>query len=159
MATYFLKIFLLFAVAISQTIGGVSCCCLGRVVTESLLAGLSGDAPRVDDLYLLEARSSCPKCAARRAIGSKVKSTAREKKSCHLPHLGADDECRCVKLELNSITSSDPEFVDSFSHLKAKLHSESFDEQSLTSFRTKDLKIPPRYGGRSWQSIACVWKN
>lgn len=158
MATHFLKIFLLFAVATSQTIGGVSCCCLGRAVTESLLAGIARDSLRVNDAFLLESRSSCPKCVARKAIGSRVKSIAREKKSCHLPHLGADDQCRCFKLELNSIASSDPDFVDSFSHLKAKLHSESFDEQSLASFRLKDHKIPPRYGGRSWQSIACVWR-
>jgi len=160
MATHFTKIVLLFAVAISQTIGGVSCCCFGRAVTESLLASIAGDTVRDNnDACLLESLSSCPKCAARKAMGCTDKFIAREKKCCQIPHLCADDQCRCVKLDLSSNAPSDPVSVHSFSHPTAGLHSANFDDHSLALCRLQEHTIPPRYGGKSWQSIACVWNN
>lgn len=147
---------LLIAVVYSQVLGGISCCCLGR----TLLAGVNcTDQPAGATGGAEETPVNCPKCLAKTAA-------AREQcRSSSAEDLGLsvaaceNGQCRCAKLVVNA---SNPNGQDSVS-----VRSANWPNNILLPYLTIAEtpiwlirhEVPLRFGGHSWQSIACVWKN
>ena len=166
MPSLLLKVALLIAVATSQVFGGVSCCCFGRVVfsffvveeAKALKTNLSQEAFLPSHI---QPQGKCPKCMADRK-GSNAVSTrvGQRKQLCRQqPDLHDDGQCRCSKLALTASTESDTPVIDSRAH-GVPVHG-FVVEPERQNFRlvVRKYEVPLRYGGHSWQSFACVWKN
>jgi hypothetical protein len=157
-----LQIVLLFAVSISQIFGGISCCCLGK--------GLFGDSPSASEVVVRDLESGsksvstpkpvgkCPKCSGRRAERSTAKDES-SRTSQNQSKVCEDSQCRCVKLIVNAKTEVEPVSI----HGNEKAWSSSVVVPMpllvLANFELRKFEVPVRFGGRSWQTIACVWKN
>jgi hypothetical protein len=156
------QIVLLFAVSISQIFGGISCCCLGK--------GLFGDSPVANKVVVREIEAGseafstpkpvgrCPKCTGRRAERSTAKdepsrASQNQSKVCE------DSQCRCVKLVVNAKTEAESVSI----HGSEKVWSSSVVAPMpllvSANVELRKFEVPVRFGGRSWQTIACVWKN
>jgi len=157
-----LKVVLLFAVATSQIFGGISCCCLGRtffadvlkvnnVAASKLL--LQNEFPAVPHK---RQTGRCPKCSVRK---SSPATAVQSYWNDHRANVCESGKCRCVKIAVRSSTPSDPPSLNHDTHagvgqvLDVKLEREALIRASAK------YELPVRFGGRSWQSIACVWKN
>jgi len=163
MSPLILKICLLFAVATSQIFGGISCCCLGRAVCSVLLHGEA--ASQVAQSYaggIVTAKrpsSSCPKCRSQTSGPVVAETSKHGEPSCNRSFASEDNQCRCVKPTLNASNPTDPasfqpdvQFAVADEPI-AKIHRE------VDKPLSRDYAVPIRFGGHSWQSIACVWKN
>lgn len=157
MATIILKLTLMIAVAISQAIGGVSCCCLGSAFSESL-SGFSGPAPFVMIEGSSAARPACPKCSARKLNGSTSKSDVVSHTICADERVENGQCCNCAKLEILSNFPGDP-VVERDTQLGFGILCVAEPLPRVESLRLADFKVPVRFGGHSWQSFACVWRN
>jgi hypothetical protein len=157
-----LQLVLLVAVAVSQIFGGISCCCLGR--------SLFGQASSVGEGTVREAgsesvpvaaslpTSGCPKCALR-ATRQLTASKQSSGKADHFPKLCEDDECRCVKVTNNASPPNDPPSSNDVSLTWAVPIKDTVPSRVPIALGSRKFEIPVRFGGHSWQSIACVWKN
>lgn len=163
MSPLLLKIFLLLAVATSQIFGGISCCCLGRVVCSAFPQDDQG--PRAVQSETAESQntrrphSACPKCRMR-TRGPVVAETSKHgEPSCNRSFASEDNQCRCVKPTINASNPTEPasfQFDVQFAVTDepiAKIH------RRVDKPLSRDYAVPIRFGGHSWQSIACVWKN
>lgn len=146
------------AVAISQAIGGVSCCCLGRAFSESL-SGFSGPAPFVMTEGSSVTRPACPKCSARTLNGSPSKSDVVSQTICADERVENEQRCNCAKLEILSNAPGDPVSVERDIQLGFGILCVGEPLPRVESLRLSDFKVPVRFGGHSWQSFACVWRN
>jgi hypothetical protein len=165
---------LLMAVAFSQILGGVSCCCLGRSLSASFQSDSSN---RVSSAVPSEAvklnRVQCPKCQTqiRSEHGFACPDSAPDDSASNSAsnsamvleqglHACNDGQCNCTKLVLNASKSNSAdsiperpiEWVYSLS-----LASPMFFHPS--GWRISKFEAPLRFGGRCWQTIAGVWKN
>lgn len=158
MAPIFLKIVLVFAIAISQAIGGVSCCCLGSALSESLFLTQGSSLHRGDVNPFSELQSACPKCRTRDLSGASEKRVSVAKNKFSYPGVGRDSRCNCDKHEISSDVPSEPVSVKHSVQLSIQLFRVKvsiFDQVR----RLHDYNVPIRFGGHSWQSIVCVWRN
>lgn len=159
MATFLLKLTLVIAVAISQAIGGVSCCCLARAISESL-AGFSGVSRCVGGTdSLSKSQPACPKCCARRSCTAPKKNVAVTAKKCSNVCVKNEQQCTCVKLQISSDVPSNPITVVQQIQLTCGLPGTGGPVLGSELPRLPDYKVPFRFGGNFWQSFACVWKN
>jgi hypothetical protein len=158
-----LQIVLLIAVVISQILGGNSCCCLERAI----FSALADDGSQATEAFRNSEASpspqqsqkwNCPKCSVRKASPA-IPDLGAQKLQCRLPQFGEDVECRCIKLSNNANTPSGP-----FS-LKLDLPTWSNQvhlarhKREVVSLVFRKYEVPIRFGGHSWLSIACIWKN
>ncbi len=141
-------IFLLLAVVCGQALSGVSCCCLAR----SLYAGCSADvgtraasAPR------------CPKCAAH--VDRPSVSSVDARTCCTIGDVQSNGgTCSCMKRSLVA-NQSDERPAKAVDHSGWMVPASfSKDSTSLTPSVSERFNVP-RFGGTTWQSIACVWRN
>ncbi len=158
-----LKISLLFAVATSQIFGGISCCCLGRAVCSVFLHD-DADSQAVQSdaegrATTKRPSSSCPKCRTRTSGPVVVETSEHGKPSCNRSFASEDNQCRCVKPTINASNPTEPasfQFDAQFAVADepiGKIH------RKVDKPLSRDYAVPIRFGGHSWQSIACVWKN
>lgn len=160
MSTLTLKIVLLFAVVSSQLFGGISCCCLGRFLSET--AGTasdvsthssSGGAPQGEDSQPVK---RCPKCSRGSTNRGEIGSHSRKQPSAKICD---GEQCRCAKLAVNATPPKDP-LTKVIDHPLWVPPTESLvTGRDSTLVDLRKYEVPIRFGGRSWQSIACVWKN
>jgi hypothetical protein len=152
---------LLLAVAYSQVFGGVSCCCLGRSLLETV--GGKPLAAAVEDVAssksVVAQPSRCPNCAARPT--ETAIETVRSTTKPLLSHLVAreDSQCNCNKVVLNA---SEPKVPFSVPAKSIGWASVAFTPPKSVAIAISSFgrfEVPIRFGGRSWQSIACIWKN
>lgn len=158
-----LKLVLLFAIAISQIFGGISCCCLGKAVCsafrgeDAAMRVVRSDS--VESASKPQSSSRCPKCAARTSVRAVVEIRNNGNPHCNRTYASENNQCRCVKLTINSSNPTDaPSFHPDVQNAVAH------DPISNTHGRidnppSRNYAVPIRFGGHSWQSIACVWKN
>lgn len=159
-------ILLLFAVAYGQILGGLSCCCLpklavaawSRTFTETTATSqhCSSTTEGVD-----EAVPRCPRCSnegrAKQPANDDPRATTADGFGKRLA-CGADD-CRCPKLDISLGLQNDQvtkgTVIDRVELLADDL-SLFTPSRSVAADRSE---IPIRFGGHSWQSVACLWKN
>ncbi len=152
-----LHIVLLIAVAYSQIFGGVSCCCLSRLIIASLAS--AHDVATVDQhgqvTQNMPSVPKCPGCAASQTSAKRSVNACRSQDES----VAASSDCQCTKASSSAIVQLEP-------------RSQSSSTQSVaTPTATWDLvplaaqgvlrghEVPIRFGGHSWQSMACVWKK
>lgn len=152
---------LLLAVAYSQILGGVSCCCLGR----SLLESISGTPHAVatdgaPSKSVATQQAPCPKCAAR-PTGKTDEAVRSATKTSRPLHLGTcqGGQCNCSKLVLNASEPPESVSVPAKTIAWASVAVGSHKPVAISLSNFGKFEVPIRFGGRSWQSIACVWKN
>ncbi len=153
---------LLLAVVSSQILGGVSCCCLGRSLLESI-SGLPLAAAVADvasSKAVAAQPSQCPKCAAR-PTGKPTGSARPVEKTSSTSRLDTclGNQCNCSKLVLNASVPTEPISVPAKSAGWASVAVTSPKMLAIAMSNFGKFEVPIRFGGRSWQTIACVWKN
>jgi hypothetical protein len=150
---------LLLAVSYSQVLGGVSCCCLGR----SLIESISGK-PLVADVApsksVAAQPSRCPKCAAR-PTGKPLVSAPPVTKTSSPSQVVVcrGGQCNCSMVDLNASGPKEPFSAPGKSVGWAFIAVASPKPVAIAISSLGRFELPLRYGGRSWQTIACVWKN
>lgn len=154
----YLQLVLLLAVATSQVFGGLSCCCVTREISAILTyRGPTGTLNGQERSAASKSEApKCPKCVASKAAnGFKTK----KKKSDGSCSLGDDNHCRCVKVVSTAAVQTEsfwlsiapPALVVSLVLWNAI--------PAVEADETRRYEKPIRFGGRSWQSLACIWKN
>ena len=139
-----IQVFLLFAVATSQIFGGFSCCCLGRTFPSVPTKQQTG---------------KCPKCSAGKNSVAIAVRTSLNQHHDYGVKVGEDGQCRCFKLVISANSPSDPPSLNYDTHAWVSPVMEmKSDHEGLIRILARH-EVPFRFGGRSWQSIACVWKN
>lgn len=150
------NILLLLTIVCSQVLSGVSCCCLARSLAVSnhhkAVVGDQTPAPR------------CPKCAAH--ASSEPTASVGQLKSSRCSSLSRSgdvrsraDTCSCVKTPLIASQSDDQVSltVTSCGWILPAYIPALYTSLSLSSFDR--FELPARFGGGTWQSIACIWRN
>jgi len=149
---------LLFAVVISQIFGGISCCCLGRRLLGPTTA--FGDvaaedlATKADSSARPRPVGKCPKCTGRTADTYVLSRQTR-----HGATVRADGHCGCVRPIINASTPSEPVSIHSDAQLWSNSKVAPVPLLASVTLKLSKFEVPVRFGGHSWQSIACVWKN
>lgn len=132
--------------------------------------GLFGDSPAANEVVVREIEAGnksvstpkpvgrCPKCTGRRAERSTVKDES-SRASKNQSTVCEDSQCRCVKLVVNAKTEA-----ESVSILGSEKAWSNFIVAPMplvvsANLELRKFEVPVRFGGRSWQTIACVWKN
>lgn len=155
-----LKLVLLLAVAMSQVFGGISCCCLGRT--------LFGNRPAVEDSAIQrceagaksvskkKAVKNCPKCAGR---SRSVVWSESVKRASDRPSVDGESTCRCARIEFKASSEIEPVSIQANEKTVGTLGLSSVNPMGSRVLDARRFEVPVRFGGRSWQTIACVWKN
>jgi hypothetical protein len=158
------QVVLLIAVATSQIFGGISCCCLGRTFASAIASNGQSEVSASDSTASAPAPTTkqlgrCPKCNGRKSAASEIKQTAACKPSNSQPSVNEEHDCQCVKLVLNG---PGPDDLNSVSFKATKCLDSNVDAHpklSLPCCVLSKFEVPVRFGGHSWQSVACVWRN
>jgi hypothetical protein len=153
---------LLLAVVSSQILSGNSCCCLGRASQTSLNVGKTNASSATLSQQKTATskgatKSSCPRCSASqdaiRVSPQRGKDFAKQ--SGVRAQVGQDVQCRCVK---QCFKANNPRVQHSlltvfqFGNVPEKT-----DEPRIPLTFSHKFEIPLRFGGNSWQSVACIW--
>ncbi len=150
-------IVLLFAVACSQIFGGVSCCCFSR----TLIAGLSATHEVASATEFGQATAKvlpvprCPKCAASQASAVR-RVNAKELQGCSVTE---SSDCQCSKASSSATLQFEPRtpsITMQFVATPTATRDLTRPEERAVARRHK---VPIRFGGHSWQSMACIWKK
>lgn len=158
-----LQYVLLFALAYSQIFGGISCCCLGRTLfSNSAMVDASsvGDASSKNrTAETARPTGKCPKCSARKPANPLTSKDASAKRATPCSTISDDGQCRCHKLVINANSQNEPLTVDGANPVWWLPVLESIPKHEVAMIELRKFEVPIRFGGRSWQSIACIWKN
>lgn len=160
-----LPVVLLFAVATSQIFGGISCCCLGRTPFAEMLtvnnATATEIAPQHEFFSVTQKRKTgkCPKCSVRKSSPAASEQTSSNKLHHYRAKVCEGGQCGCIKPVVNASTPSDPPPLNHDSHVWVSSVLDVKPEREVVAHISPRFEVPIRFGGRSWQSIACVWKN
>jgi hypothetical protein len=153
-----LQLVLLFAVAYSQIFGGVSCCCLSRALFMSWTHSSEVSSPSGSEASTAGPADSpkCPKCAASRTSSESGTPEVKGGRTCTLSD---DYQCRCAKLAASAGVHTDPFSPINVPHELASSANLWNVVPAAKAEVSRSDGMPVRFGGRSWQSVACVWKN
>jgi hypothetical protein len=159
-----LKFVLLIAIATSQIFGGISCCCLGKSVCSAFLDNHTparvDESDSVQSVSTPQSSSRCPNCAARTSVRAVVETRNNGNSHCNQTYATEDNQCRCVKLNINSSNPTDPpSFHPDVQNAVAHDPFANAHREIDSLLLNRDYAVPIRFGGNSWQSIACVWNN
>jgi len=155
MSPFSLQFVLLVAVAASQIFGGISCCCLGKAIFPPVAYAANGSQPATQPVQ----RARCPKCAARTSHQSPASLSKPVKQLSDPAKVCENIQCRCIKAVNSASTPNDPSVHQPTVYgLVGTIPAPLLTSADRTPAARK-FKVPDRLGGRSWQSIACVWKN
>jgi hypothetical protein len=158
-----LQYVLLFALAYCQIFGGISCCCLGRTLFSNpavVEASSDGDAASKNTTAeTAKPTGKCPKCSARKSTDRLTSKDAATNRATSCSTISDDGQCRCQKLVINSSTPNEPSTVDGANHAWWLPVLGSAPKHEVAMPELRKFEVPIRFGGRSWQSIACIWKN
>jgi len=164
-----LQFVLLFAVATSQIFGGISCCCLGRTLFADLFtvsnASATGFASQNESSSVIQTRQTgkCPHCSVRKsspaASEPKSEQLSANKIHNHRAKFCGNDQCGCAKLVVNASTPSNPPSLSYDSHAWLSPVLDVNPQRQAFALVSPKFDVPVRFGGRSWQSIACLWNN
>ena len=159
-------ILLLFAVAYGEIFGGISCCCLPKVAIAAWTKALTESVSDSQHCTTMtegneEAVPRCPRCSNKAPARQTV---AGEQRTVTADGLGSRlacqaDDCRCPKLDIGLGLQKD-QVTKGTAIDRVEFPADDLlvftQSQSVSADR---LDIPIRFGGHSWQSVACLWKN
>jgi hypothetical protein len=159
-----LKLVLLIAVVTSQILGGNSCCCLETAiysffVGDGSIATGTDRRQEVSPTCQPSPKWTCPKCSVRKRSEALPDLGARKMQPCHRPQVGEDGQCRCAKHLINATIPGEPFSLKLDSPAWSKPFLEAKPEREVDSILLRNYEVPVRFGGHSWLSIACIWKN
>jgi len=160
-----LQFVLLFAVATSQIFGGISCCCLGRTLFADMLAVKRSTATELASQHEFSSElqerqtGKCPKCSARKSSPAALEQSTSNPLHDRRDKVCEDSQCRCVKHFVNASTPNDPPFLSHDSDAWLIPFPDVKPEREVLTLILAKFEVPARFGGHSWQSIACVWNN
>jgi hypothetical protein len=153
-----IQVILLLAIATSQIFGGISCCCLGR----SILLHSSNPPKDVAEVPLLasqlQGRVACPKCASSPMRESVKSPRTQVHVAGDRTQLCGDGQCRCVKQVSTANTQNESAAVQPIGCSLVGIVAWDIS-RCVIQAPVHKFEVPVRFGGHSWQSIACVWKN
>ncbi len=162
MHSHTLKIVLLLAVSVNQFTGGLSCCCLPRLLASSLFSALRPTVPFEVAPPQSASKTACPKCCRPRieskSAASVVRNTSRKSQTTKI---SGDGHCNCVQLIAICILKEESIGERDLAQVQPAIP--CFLEEYYSSTRPGIVKTsysPPlfhRPDGRSWQSLACIW--
>jgi hypothetical protein len=169
MARNSLVMMLLLAIAYSQILGGITCCCLVRSISGriAILNNVSNSEPNscaVSDSDVAEKPTSfrCPKCAARSNAQTSDTPVVAAKDSSKSNGVSEfDAPCSCSKFHFVGNECSEPPT------LKFKNGGADWVAPLLPSHSAHILQVRNQYGSpplllpskHSWQSLVCVWNH
>ncbi len=159
--THFL---LLLVITSSQVLSGISCCCLAR----NLPAAWNGSVEMTDVAPKLPV-PRCAKCRSQRAIGEaggagQAKNRLVTKHHAAPRHSSStlqspSSSCSCVKPQHVASPTDDLIYrvapAPAWFAWTCNLVPSSTSASSLLD----RYELPARFGGETWQAIACVWRN
>ena len=153
-----LQLVLLLAVATSQILGGVSCCCLTRELSASWTkAGSVGALNGQERLAASKPGDpKCPKCAASRAANA---SNTKKGKSDGSRSVSDNNQCRCAKIAAPAGVQTESFSLSVAPHALATSTVIGNAIPTVKADVARRYEKPVRFGGHSWQSVACIWKN
>ena len=166
MPSVLLQFILLFAVATSQIFGGISCCCLGRVVSSQRVDdGSNAPSANAQESIVVAQQSrkqqtgTCAKCSLTRAGGSPGRQADLRNQDCRETRVSEDGRCRCVKIVTCGNVRNDPNSSSPDTQIAADQDSFAKSEHAIAVLLLRRFEIPIRFGGHSWQSVNCIWVN
>lgn len=158
-----LQYVLLFALAYSQIFGGISCCCLGRTLFSNRTvvdaSAVGDETSKNKTAETAKPTGKCPKCSSRKSIDRPTSKDALAKRATPCSTISNDWQCQCQKLVINANTQNEPLTIDGANHVCWLPVWGSVPKHEVALIELRKFEVPIRFGGRSWQSIACVWKN
>lgn len=162
MSSIALQVLLLIAISTSQVVGGNSCCCLTRAVSAVVAVKFSGAAAasvkdEASNYSKQNSGWSCPKCAARKASGSQSQNDSPRSLHSQRDQLDVDSQCRCVKHAITVFNSKDSLSEKSEPIVCFYQGSTSTCVGKVSTRESHRYQVPGRFGGPSWQAIACIW--
>lgn len=142
---------LLIAVAFSQILGGIACCCFVRSVIAYLPtshAATVAEPPKF----------ACPKCAAKATKETPRKAQTLATAGVEFGERNQiDAPCGCNRSNLIGSESSESPVLQTKSSSAVSTIVYDLKPLSYGSHATRQCIAPPPLGGHSWQSIACIW--
>lgn len=158
-------ILLLFAVAYGQIFGGISCCCLPKIAVAAWSKAFAEPVAAAQHCKTTEGFDAtvprCPRCShegsAKRTIAGVHGTAAADGFGMRLACQA--DDCRCPKLDIGVGLKKD-QVTKGTAIDRVERPANDFllftPSRSVSADRSD---IPIRFGGHSWQSVACLWKN
>lgn len=148
---------LLFAVACSQIFGGIACCCLSRSIIDSFSTtqAVAASVQLAPATAQQPTAAKCPRCVASQASAS---GSVNAKKTLGCGVAGTCG-CQCNKAAASATVQLEPRFQ--ISNVQSVVPpSSTWDLVPCSTGRVlHEYQIPIRFGGPSWQSVACLWKK
>lgn len=151
---------LLLSVVYAQILGGVSCCCLGRSLLASIRQSQanSKSSEVISKDIGVRKQFRCSKCSNRSSVSTDA-DRVRPKNRDANPKACNDESCHCTKVVVNA---SEPKRPASISVQIDEWNPDAvfaYTSYSHAPIWVNRFEVPVRFGGRSWKTIACVWKN
>ncbi len=157
MFNQFIHAVLLGAIAFSQILGGISCCCLSKVL--SLAGTLVAKAECTGPASMLAerewSRPACLRCLTSRQLTVRDQEMVTDVGIV----LTSDQQCDCSQVLLRAVVPDEPRTVVSVKSLFAVPFEIRPARLAVQINQVARGELPVRFGGHSWRSIACVWKN
>lgn len=165
-----LHLVLLCAIACSQIFGGFSCCCLARSIAAGLYIAAEAALPKQQEQEQEQEQATssqrtapkCPRCATGRVSAASARvATANENEVNGLQpcSLSGGGECRCVKPSSLATLQHELRYqsIPVYFIPRPIVGLEAIPCEVQGEVRRHNL--PLRFGGHSWQSMACIWKK
>lgn len=145
---------LLVTVVYSQVLGGISCCCLGR----TLLAGVNS-AESAASSESVETHVKCPKCLAKAQAPREQAVTGSAKRL--EPSVKATEslQCNCAKHAIGALSGNEKASKSVRLVVWQYVFASPLSTILKSSIHLRQHEVPLRFGGHSWQAVACVWNN
>lgn len=156
MSSLTLHIVLLFAVAYSQIFGGVSCCCRSRMIIASVSPAHEAASASHDQTPAnVPLVRKCPKCAASQpSVARSV--NAKGLRDCSVE---GSNECQCTK----AVTSATVQLEPRSPSIAVQFYATPSATWGIVPRAERRVfqghEVPIRFGGNTWQAIACLWKK
>ncbi len=148
---------LLGAIAFSQIIGGISCCCLSKVLSTTGTQDAQAECIAPTSMLVERewSRPACPRCLTSRQLAVRDQGPVPDAGSV----LASDQQCDCSQVLLRAVMPDEPRAVVSVKSLFAVPFEIRPARLAVQINQVARGELPVRFGGHSWRSIACVWKN
>lgn len=149
-----IQVVLLLAIVSSQILGGISCCCLRRSFIENLSSDFSKESARPALQQI-----SCSKCLAKQSKPSRANGRRSSVRTSQDETIREGGRCSCLPIVL-ALTAIENLHKYAQEHiLWSSTWGCAAPSRILLGAWPNKFEIPLRFGGKSWQAMACVWRN
>lgn len=161
MHSHTFKIVLLLAVSVNQFAGGLSCCCLPRLLASTLSSAVQPTETFVTPPESAS-KTTCPKCCQPRIESKSTASVVRNSPpKAKTTTVSGDGRCNCAHPVSIGIFEEKSFGERELAQQQPAIPYLFWEYDSLTRLANakKSYSPPLRHlpNGRSWQSLACIW--